>query len=51
MENDYSEILKRKTAKNLIYEQAIVEEEAKIIYAKQKMLKDEFRRRLREGEE
>lgn len=47
MENEYEEIISRYTDSQLVYEQAILNEEETILYNKKKALKKEFKRRLR----
>ena len=47
MENEYEEIISRYTDSQLVYEQAILNEEETILYNKKKSLKEEFKRRLR----
>lgn len=47
MENEYEEIISRYTDSQLVYEQAILNEEETILYNKKKALKEEFKRRLR----
>ena len=46
-ENKYEEIIANYTEKQLVYEQAIVNEEETVIYNKKKALKEEFKKRLR----
>ena len=46
-ENKYEEIISRYTDTQLIYEQAIVNEEETIVFNKKKALKEEFKKRLR----
>ena len=47
-ENKYEEIIARYTDKQLVCEQAIVNEEETILYNKKKALKEEFKKRLRD---
>ena len=47
MENEYEEIISRYTDSQLVYEQAILNEEETILYNTKKALKEEFKRRLR----
>lgn len=47
MENEYEEIISRYTDSQLVYEQAILNEEETILYNKKKALKEEFKKRLR----
>lgn len=47
MENEYEEIISRYTDSQLVYEQAILNEEETILYSKKKALKEEFKKRLR----
>ena len=47
MENEYEEIISRYTDSQLVYEQAILNEEETVLYNKKKTLKEEFKRRLR----
>lgn len=47
MENKYEEIIARYTDTQLVYEQAILNEEETVLYNKKKALKEEFKRRLR----
>ena len=47
MENKYEEIIARYTDTQLVYEQAILNEEETVLYNKKKALKDEFKKRLR----
>ena len=44
----YEEIIARYTDTQLIYEQAILNEEETTLYNKKKALKEEFKKRLRE---
>ena len=44
---DYKEIISKYSDKQLIYEQAILNEEETTLYNKKKALKEEFKRRLR----
>lgn len=46
--NKYEEIIARYTFEQLVYEQAILNEEETILYNKKKALKDEFKKRLRD---
>ena len=46
--NKYSEIIKKYTAEQLIYERAIIDKEKIILYKKDKELSEEFKRRLEE---
>lgn len=48
-ENKYSEIIKKYTYEQLVYERAILEKEKDNLYIKDKELKEEFKRRLSEG--
>lgn len=43
----YEEVIARYTDTQLIYEQAILNEEETTLYNKKKALKDEFKKRLR----
>ena len=47
MENDYEEIISRYTDSQLVYEQAILNEEETVLYNKKKALKEELKRRVR----
>lgn len=47
MENKYEEIIAIYTDTQLVYEQAILNEEETVLYNKKKALKEEFKRRLR----
>lgn len=47
-DNKYEEIIARYTFEQLVYEQAILNEEETILYNKKKALKDEFKKRLRD---
>lgn len=47
MENKYEEIIARYTDTQLVYEQAILNEEETVLYNKKKALKEEFKKRLR----
>ena len=47
METKYEDIIARFTDTQLIYEQAILNEEETVLYNKKKALKEEFKRRLR----
>ena len=51
MENKYSEIIKEYTNEQLIKERAILDKQLTNIHIKDKELKDEFKRRLEEGED
>lgn len=46
-ENKYEDIISQYSDSQLIYEQAIVNEEETIIFNKKKALKEEFKKRLR----
>lgn len=46
-ENRYEDVIARYTDTQLIYEQAILNEEETILYNKKKALKEEFKKRLR----
>lgn len=46
-ENKYEDVIARYTDTQLIYEQAIVNEEETTVYNKKKALKEELKRRLR----
>ena len=46
-ENRYEEIIARYTDTQLVFEQAILNEEETTLYNKKKALKEEFKRRLR----
>lgn len=46
-ENKYEDVIARYSDTQLIYEQAIVNEEETIIYNKKKAIKEELKRRLR----
>lgn len=46
-ENKYEEIIARYTDTQLVYEQAILNEEETVLYNKKKALKEEFKKRLR----
>ena len=46
-ENKYEDIIARYTDTQLIYEQAIVNEEETTVYNKKKALREELKRRLR----
>lgn len=48
LKSEYSEIIKKFSEKQLIYELAILEKEKQNLYIKEKELKDEFRKRLEE---
>ena len=47
-DNKYEEVIARYDFKQLVYEQAILNEEETTLYNKKKALKEEFRRRLRD---
>lgn len=47
-DNKYEEVIARYNFEQLVYEQAILNEEETTIYNKKKALKDEFKRRLRD---
>lgn len=47
MENKYEDIIANYTDTQLVYEQAILNEEETILYNKKKALKEEFKKRLR----
>ena len=47
-ENKYEEVIARYTDTQLIYEQAILNEEETTLYNKKKALKEEFKKRLRD---
>lgn len=47
MENEYEKIISRYTDSQLVYEQAILNEEETVLYNKKKALKEEFKKRLR----
>ena len=47
METKYEDIIARFTDTQLIYEQAILNEEETVLYNKKKALKEEFKKRLR----
>lgn len=47
MENKYEDIISNYTDTQLVYEQAILNEEETILYNKKKALKEEFKKRLR----
>lgn len=47
MENKYEDIIANYTDTQLVYEQAILNEEETVLYNKKKALKEEFKRRLR----
>ncbi|MCI8272874.1 MAG: hypothetical protein HFJ55_02185 [Clostridia bacterium] len=47
-ENKYSEILKKYTFEQLVYESAILKKEKTNSYIKEKELEEEFKRRLEE---
>lgn len=49
-QNTYKDIIARYTDTQLIYEQAIVNEEETTIYNKKKAIKEELKRRLRNKE-
>ena len=46
-ENQYEKIISRYTDTQLVYEQAIVNEEETIVFNKKKALKEELKKRLR----
>ncbi len=46
-ENKYENVIANYTYEQLVYEQAIVNEEDTILYNKKKALKEEFKKRLR----
>lgn len=48
MENKYSEIIKKYTFEQLVYESAILKKEKQNLYIKEKELEQEFNRRLEE---
>lgn len=47
METKYEDIISRYTDTQLVYEQAILNEEETVLYNKKKALKEEFKKRLR----
>lgn len=47
-DNKYEEVIARYDFKQLVYEQAILNEEETTLYNKKKALKEEFKRRLRD---
>lgn len=47
-ENKYENIIAKYTDTQLVYEQAILDEEETTLYSKKKALKNEFKRRLRD---
>lgn len=47
-DNKYEQIIARYTDTQLVYEQAILNEEETTLYNKKKAIKEEFKRRLRE---
>lgn len=47
-ENKYENIIAKYSDSQLIYEQAIINEEETVLYNKKKALKEELKRRLRE---
>ena len=47
--NKYSEIIKKFSYKELVYERAILDKEKINLYIKDKELKEEFKRRLEEN--
>lgn len=47
-ENKYEEVIAKYTDTQLVYEQAILNEEETTLYNKKKALKEEFKRRLRD---
>ena len=46
-ENKYEDIIAKYSDSQLIYEQAIINEEETILFNKKKALKEEFKKRLR----
>lgn len=48
-DNKYEQVIARYTDTQLVYEQAILNEEETTLYNKKKALKEEFKKRLREG--
>ena len=46
-ENKYEEVIAKYTDTQLVYEQAILNEEETILYNKKKALKEEFKKRVR----
>lgn len=46
-ENKYESIIANYTFEQLVYEQAIINEEETVLYNKKKALKEEFKKRLR----
>ena len=46
-ENKYEDVIAKYTDTQLVYEQAILNEEETILYNKKKTLKEEFKKRLR----
>ena len=46
-ENKYEEVIAKYTDTQLVYEQAILNEEETILYNKKKALKEELKKRLR----
>lgn len=47
-DNKYEEVIARYSFEQLVYEQAILNEEETTLYNKKKALKDEFKKRLRD---
>lgn len=47
-ENKYEEVIAKYSDTQLVYEQAILNEEETILYNKKKALKEEFKKRLRD---
>lgn len=47
-DNKYEEVIARYSFEQLVYEQAILNEEETTLYNKKKALKEEFKRRLRD---
>ncbi|MCI8412181.1 MAG: hypothetical protein HFJ40_07160 [Clostridia bacterium] len=47
-DNKYEQIIARYTDTQLVYEQAILNEEETTLYNKKKALKEEFKKRLRD---
>ena len=46
-ENKYEDVIAKYTDTQLVYEQAMLNEEETILYNKKKTLKEEFKKRLR----
>ena len=46
-ENKYENVIAKYTDTQLVYEQAIINEQETILYNKKKALKEEFKKRLR----